>query len=237
MNDNNNDTKTRPAGIFIGIAAAIVFLALGIAVWVEGPRYGWSSEIRIIIELFLFSVLLLVILLVKYFEWVLLWIASLKASRWFARYDAGRPAVSVDLDDQGQSPGQTDRAAAIRNALRDRHGWRWRYRYRYRERWVLIAGDVPLVKRLAPGLVDAGYLITGDTVLLYAKQTRDTLDDEWLDQIRRLRRRRPVDAIVAVTRNRNSVEASFDTDNLSQRLARHARALRCAGPRRPICSM
>lgn len=228
MNDNNDDTKTRPAGLFIGIAAAIVLLALGIAVWVEGPRHGWSREIRIIIELLLFSVLLVVILLVKYFEWVLLWIASLKASRWFARYDAGRPAVSVDPDDQGQSPGQADRAAAIRNALRDRHGWRWRWRYR--ERWVLVAGDVPLVQRLAPGLVDAGYLITGDTVLLYAKQTRDTLDTAWLDQIRRLRRRRPVDAIVAVTRNRNSVDAPFDTDNLSQRLARHTRALRWAAP-------
>ncbi|WP_088503518.1 ImcF-related family protein [Burkholderia ubonensis] len=131
-------------------------------------------------------------------------------------HEQGGSAVSV-----GQS-----RAAGLRDSLRDRHGWRWRYR----ERWVLVAGDLPLVKRLAPGLVEAGYLITGDTVLLYARQTRDTLETDWLDQIRRLRRRRPVDAIVAVTRNRSSATTPFDTDELAQRLARHARALRWAAP-------
>ncbi|PCE33774.1 type VI secretion protein VasK [Burkholderia ubonensis subsp. mesacidophila] len=94
----------------------------------------------------------------------------------------------------------------------------------------MVAGDEPLVKRLAPGLTDAGYAITGDAVLLYARQTSSTLDTEWLDQIRRLRRRRPVDAIVALTRNRSSGKPSFDFDGLAQRLARHARALRWAAP-------
>ncbi len=118
------------------------------------------------------------------------------------------------------------RLQSLCDELRNLHGRRWRYR----ERWVLVAGDVPLVKRLAPRLVEAGYLITSGTILLYAPQTRDTLETEWLDQIRRLRRRRPVDAIVAVTRNRSSANASFDTDALTQRLARHARALRWAAP-------
>ncbi|KWK79283.1 type VI secretion protein VasK [Burkholderia ubonensis] len=222
MNDNKNDNKTRPAGLFIGIAAFVVFLALGIAVWVEGPRHGWSRDTRIIIELSLFSVFLVVLLLVKHFELVLLWIASLRASRWFASYDAGKRAAS-HLDEPA---GQIDHATALRNVLRDRHGWRWRYR----EQWVLIAGDEPLVKRLAPGLTDAGYAITGDAVLLYAKQTSSTLDTAWLDQIRRLRRRRPVDAIVALTRNRSSGKPSFDSDGLAQRLARHARALRWSAP-------
>ncbi|MGU7770287.1 ImcF-related family protein [Burkholderia sp. MR1-5-21] len=226
MNGNKNDNKTRPAGLFIGIAAVIVFLALSIALWVEGPHHGWSRDTRIIIELSLFCVLLMVFLLLKYFELVLLWIASLRASRWFARYDTGKRAASVNRDNSDESPRQVDRIAALRNFLHDRHGWRWRYR----ERWVLVAGDLPLVKRLAPGLVDTGYLITGDTILLYARQTRDTLETEWLDQIRRLRRRRPVDAIVAVTRNRSSANTPFETDGLAQRLARHARALRWAAP-------
>ncbi|MGU7839180.1 ImcF-related family protein [Burkholderia sp. AW33-5] len=226
MNDNKNDNKTLRAGLFIGIAVVIIFLALGIAVWVKGTRYGWSRDTRIIAELSLFSVLLVVILLVKYLEGALLWIASLRAARWFARYGASKRATSVDQYDPDESPGQVDGAAMLRNNLRDRHGWRWRYR----DRWVLVAGDEPLVKRLAPGLADAGYAITGDTVLLYAKQTSNTLDAEWLDQIRRLRRRRPVDAIVAVTRNRSTAHAPFDADNLSQRLARHARALHWAAP-------
>ncbi|CAN0625832.1 type VI secretion system protein ImpL [Burkholderia multivorans] len=221
-----NEIKTRPAGLFIGIAAVIVFLALGVAVWMEGPRHGWSRDTRIIIELSLFSALLVVLLLVKYFESVLLLIASLRAARWFTRYDAGRRAPSVGRNDSDVPLGQVDRAAVLRNVLRDRHGWRWRYR----ERWVLVAGDVPLVRRVAPGLVDAGYLITGDTILLYAKQTRDTLEIEWLDQIRRLRRRRPVDAIVAVTRDRSSAHAPFDADELARQLARHARELRWAAP-------
>ncbi|MDR8729181.1 ImcF-related family protein [Burkholderia pseudomultivorans] len=226
MNDNKNKNRTRPAGVFIGAAAVIVFLALGIAVWVEGPRHGWSRDTRIIIELSLLSALLVVILLVKYFEVVLLWIASLRASRWLARYDVGRRVAPIDRDDQGQPPGLADRNAALRNALHDRYGWRWRYR----DRRVLIVGDVPLVKRVAPGLVEAGYLLIGDAVLLYARQTRDTLDTDWLDQIRRLRRRRPVDAIVVLMRNRSLANAPADADNLSQRLARHARALRWTAP-------
>ncbi|RQR67608.1 type VI secretion protein VasK [Burkholderia sp. Bp9126] len=227
MNDNNeNENKTRPAGLYIGIAAAIVFLALGIAVWVEGPRYGWSRDTRIIIELSLLSALLLVILLVKYFEWILLQIASLRASRWFARFDAGKRGASIERDDTDESPSQVNRAAALRDALRDRHGWRWRYR----EPRILVAGDIESVKRLVPGLVDTGYVITGDAILLYARQTGDALDTEWLDQIRRLRCRRPVDAIVAAVRNRSSDNASFDTDELARRLAIHARALRWAAP-------
>jgi type VI secretion system protein ImpL len=112
-------------------------------------------------------------------------------------------------------------------ALKDRHGMFWRYR----ERWILVAGDQPLVKRLAPGLVENGYAITGEAVLLYAKQASTTLDTTWLTQIRRLRRRRPIDAIVAVTRNRStSASSPFDADALAQRLARHARALRWSAP-------
>ncbi|WP_345812096.1 ImcF-related family protein [Paraburkholderia sp. PREW-6R] len=223
-NDNSNDSKTQPAALFIGIAIVVVFLALGIAVWVEGPHYGWSRDTRIIIELSLSSALLVVILLVKYVEVLLLWIASMRAARWLTRYDADKRAASLDHDDPDQPPGLVDRAAALRHILGERYGWR------YHERRVLVVGDIPLVKRLAPELADAGYLITGDTVLLYARQTRDMLETEWLSEIRRLRRRRPVDAIVAVTPNRTSVDAPFDTDDLAQRLARHTRALRWAAP-------
>ncbi|MGZ2749426.1 ImcF-related family protein [Burkholderia stagnalis] len=135
------------------------------------------------------------------------------------------PQAEATVDD-AQSRKIRASADNLRSLLTDRHGWRWRYR----EQWVLIAGDEPLVKRLVPSLVDTGYAITGDTVLLYAKQTSDTLDAQWLNQIRRLRRRRPIDAIVTVTRNRNSANSPFDVDNLSQRLARHTRALRWAAP-------
>ncbi|EDT43671.1 ImcF-related family protein [Burkholderia ambifaria] len=227
MNDKNeNENKTRSAGFFIGVAAVIVFLALSVAVWVEGPRRGWSREILIIGQLALACALLLAIVAVKFFECVLLKIAVLRASRWFARFDAGKRAESGERNDPDLSPGQINHAAALREVLRNRYGWRWGYR----DRWLLVAGDTPLVRRLAPELADVGYIVLGNTVVLHANQTRDQLDTEWLDQIRRLRRRRPIDAIVAVTRNRSAANTAFDTDEVATRLARHARALRWAAP-------
>ncbi|PHP87976.1 type VI secretion protein VasK [Burkholderia sp. AU18528] len=126
----------------------------------------------------------------------------------------------------GPTADAATRAESLAQAQKERYGWRWRYR----DRWVLVAGDYPLVRRLAPGLADTGYAILGNMVVLYARQIDDKLDTEWLDRIRRLRRRRPVDAIVAITRHRSSSDASFDGDALAARLARHTRALRWAAP-------
>ncbi|MEX3929170.1 type VI secretion protein VasK, partial [Paraburkholderia sp. BR10936] len=156
------------------------------------------------------------------------------AWRFVSRHAPHRDAKKYDRDllarvDGEKKPGidlYADRRDSLKATLQDRHGWRWRYA----DRWVLVAGDEPLVKRLAPGLADIGYAIAGDTVLLYAHQTTDKLDTDWLDEIRRLRSRRPVDAVVAVTRNRSAGSTPFDTDNLSRRLARHARSLRWAAP-------
>ncbi|VWC54365.1 ImcF-related family protein [Burkholderia lata] len=226
MNDNKSENKTRSAGFFIGIAAVIVFLALSLAVWVEGPRRAWSLETRIIAELSLACAFLLAIVAVKFFELVLLKIAALRAFRWFARFDAGKRAESAERDDSDESPQPVNRATVLRDILSDRHGWRWRYR----DRWVLVAGDTPLVKRLAPELAEIGYVVFGNTVVLHANQIRDQLDTEWLDRVRRMRRRRPVDAIVAVTRNRSATNTAFDTDELAARLASHARTLRWAAP-------
>ncbi|TDN59328.1 ImcF-related family protein [Paraburkholderia sp. BL10I2N1] len=221
-----NEQKSEPVALFVGIGVGILFVAVGLAVWMEGPSRGWPFQTRIIIELCLFSGLLLALMFVKYFEAVLLWIASMRAMRWLARYDSQKQAQSANEGLAFAHVPTPEKIVMLRDALRERHGWRWRYR----DRWVVVAGDEPLVKRLAPGLADTGYAITGDTVLLYAKQTTDKLDTEWLDQVRRLRRRRPVDAIVAVTRNRSSASAPFDAERTAQRLARHARALRWAAP-------
>ncbi|KVN40984.1 type VI secretion protein VasK [Burkholderia pyrrocinia] len=223
MNENN----ARPVGFSIGIAAAIIFLVLAIVVWMEGPRQGLSRDTTVIIELGLLSGLLLTILFTRYFAATLRSrIAPSNGALWFMRSPPRNRALANFESGPTERETQLEGATSLRDLLRERHGWRWRYR----DRWILVAGDEPLVKRLAPGLTDCGYAITGDAVLLYAKQTSDTLDTEWLDQIRRLRRRRPIDAIVAVTRNRNSITAPFDTDNLVHRLARHARALRWAAP-------
>ncbi|MFM0666703.1 ImcF-related family protein [Paraburkholderia sediminicola] len=221
-----NEQKSPPVPIFIGIAIGIIFVALGIAVWGEGPGRGWSRDTRIIIELSLLSGLLVSVILVKYFEAVLLWIASMRAARWLAQYDWKRQAHGGGGQAAPSQEGNLGRSDALRNALRERHGWRWRYQ----GRWVVVAGDEPIVKRLAPGLAKSGYIISGGTVLLYAKQIGDELDTAWLDQIRHLRRRRPIDAIVGVVRAQTSGNLSFDTERMTQRLVRHARALHWAAP-------
>jgi type VI secretion system protein ImpL len=212
------EQKPLPVALFISIALVILFLVAAIVTWIVAREQRWNPDRLIIFQLCLFCGLLLSLIFTKYFEAVLLWIASMRATQWLTRYDK-RKRVEKPEETSG-SP------MSLADAMRDRHGWRWRYR----ERWILLAGDEPLVKRLAPGLTDTGYVITGDTVLLYAKQTSNTLDAGWLAQIRRMRRRRPVDAIVALTGNRVSGKTPFDADGLAQRLARHARALRWAAP-------
>ena len=194
----------------------------GLMIWARPHWVGIPSEYRgpaIAVLCIVFVILLLAFSFSDSSRPAIAWRAARQWARDRGRQDRSAPA-SARSDDA------RSRGLALKQSLADRHGCRWRYR----ERWVLVAGDVPLVRRVAPGLVEAGYLITGDTVLLYAKQTRDTLETEWLDQIRRLRRRRPVDAIVAVTRDRSSANAPFDADELARQLARHARALRWAAP-------
>ncbi|MFX1739421.1 ImcF-related family protein [Paraburkholderia sp. A1RI_3L] len=215
-----SENKQRPAALFIGIAFAILFLIIAIATLIVAREQRWGLERSIIFELVLLSGLLLSFLFAKFFEAILLWIASMRATQWLLRYDAKRGTRT--------SEEVAESTLSLPDAIKDRHGARWGWPYR--DRWVLVVGDEPLVKRLAPGLTDTGYAVTGDSVLLYAKQTGSTLDTAWLEQIRHLRRRRPVDAIVAVTRDRNSATSAFDTEELSQRLARHARALRWAAP-------
>lgn len=204
--------------VILGIgAAASLFVYLTVD---QGQLLRWvNTYSRILVGAVLVSLILLAVVLPRRQQ------VRLHLQRQSKEQGMEPPQPEAKLQNRGSLDAQA-RALALRNNLADRYGWRWRYS----ERWVLVAGDVPLVKRLAPGLVEAGYLITSGTVLLYPRQTRDTLETEWLDQIRRLRRRCPVDAIVAVTRNRSSASTPFDADDLVQRLARHARTLRWAAP-------
>ncbi len=213
-----NKNKSRPAALFIGFALTILFAMCAVAVWLVAREQKWILDRLVIVELLLFIGLLISLIFTKYFEALLLWLASLRATQWLMQYDKRKQPE--------MSEGTTGTSQSLANALTGRNGRRWRYR----QRWVLVAGDEPLVKRLVPNLVETGYAIAGSTVLLYAKQTSNTLDTNWLDQIRRLRGRRPVDAIVAVTRDRASVASPFDADGLAQCLARHARALGWAAP-------
>ncbi|WP_322789555.1 ImcF-related family protein [Paraburkholderia caribensis] len=72
-----------------------------------------------------------------------------------------------------------------------------RFRWAYTHTWLLVTGDAPTVRRLLPEVAERGWLITDDVVLLWGGVGTDGLPDElWLRQIRRLRRARPIDAMV-----------------------------------------
>jgi len=167
---------------------------------------------------------------------VLLLIHSFSAAAWrkAAQYARSRESGRYKRDPAarvgGAKPADGDliahRCENLKLTLQQRHGPRWRYR----DRWVVVAGEAPLVERLAPGLTESGYAITGDTILLYASETGDRVDPVWLEQIRRLRRRRPVDAVVALGRTQSANKQSFDIERTSRRLLQHARALSWTAP-------
>ncbi|WP_277182335.1 ImcF-related family protein [Caballeronia sp. BR00000012568055] len=110
--------------------------------------------------------------------------------------------------------------------LRDRFGLRWRYR----TRWILLTGELSLVEKIAPGLSTAGWQMLHGAVLISGSQSDGQPDSDWLTQLSRLRRRRPIDAIVALTQAGVSSATPFDAEAIRQSLARHARALRWSAP-------
>jgi type VI secretion system protein ImpL len=141
--------KAAPIALFFGVGIFVVFLAAALFVWLQGQSHGWSRDSRIMIELCLLSGLLLCLILVKYFEAVTLWVASLHGMRWQQRYDHIRSTKP------GNAPIEAGPTAfaSLRDRLRSMHGFRWRYR----DRWLLVSGDDLLIDRLAPGLRKNGY--------------------------------------------------------------------------------
>ncbi|KAI3589165.1 T6SS component TssM (IcmF/VasK) [Cupriavidus sp. U2] len=87
--------------------------------------------------------------------------------------------------------------ATLRDALRHKYGLRWRYR----QPWMLLvdadAGAHAIAGALLPELKAQGWLMTPDAVLVLAQYDEDGQPDiTWLRQFRRLRRWRPLDALV-----------------------------------------
>lgn len=72
-------------------------------------------------------------------------------------------------------------------------GWRWRRRLR----WLLVNGTDERIDQVASGLKQAGIMQVGETILVHAAP--DGIEAaKWLGQIRKLRRRCPVDGVVQV---------------------------------------
>ncbi|WP_026200486.1 ImcF-related family protein [Cupriavidus sp. UYPR2.512] len=98
----------------------------------------------------------------------------------------------------------------LRRVLREELGWR----YRCRRPWLLLTGDDVAITGLLPALTAQGWLVTNDAVLLFARSGKDGRPDTaWLKQLYKLRRRRPVDAVI--------LTINGDTSLLAQRPGAH----------------
>jgi type VI secretion system protein ImpL len=116
----------------------------------------------------------------------------------------------------------------LRRELRDELGWRWCYR----RTWLLLTGDDAAIVRLMPELAQHGWSVTHDAVLLWSKSGPDGQPDEnWLRQLYKLRRRRPVDAVVLTVDGTAELPAQRRaTSAYSVNLARITEALHWAAP-------
>ena len=106
--------------------------------------------------------------------------------------------------------------------LRASHGWFWRYRLP----WLLVSGSDTLVDTVAPGLKQAGVMHIADAILVHAAP--DGMDAGlWRKQVRQLRRRRPVDAVVQVVRTGEAIRPDAE---LARTLSTIATELGWAAP-------
>jgi hypothetical protein len=110
---------------------------------------------------------------------------------------APREALNTDAssdpfdEDDAQSAGKqtASNLDSLKFALRDRP--------LRRQARLLIAGDDAVIARLMPELVKHGWLSTGHALLLWGKTDTDGQpDNTWLLEVYKLRRRRPVDAVI-----------------------------------------
>jgi type VI secretion system protein ImpL len=104
---------------------------------------------------------------------------------------------------------------------------RW-FGWAYDRPWLLLTGNDTTITRLMPELVTRGWAVTPDAVLLWSKTSPDGQPEvDWLKQLYRLRRRRPVDAVVLTLDGASDLPAQRrGTGTSSVNLARIADTLR-----------
>ncbi|MBV5097532.1 hypothetical protein JZ788_17855, partial [Enterobacteriaceae bacterium YMB-R21] len=105
----------------------------------------------------------------------------------------------------------------LKQHLRQQDGWRWKRR----RPWLLVTGSPSLVEQMAPGLTTQGWLCCNDAVLLWGGNITEAGSGQDLPAIRRLRGRRPVDALVHM-----ADDTAADSEALLRALRQMALVLR-----------
>ncbi|WP_454765721.1 ImcF-related family protein [Cupriavidus campinensis] len=154
-----------------------------LVVWFHGDLFELTSrEAKVSVLLWIPFAVVLAILV--YLLAVLLG-ADKAIARLFARNAGETPSASV------KSLKYDVRLDELRHELRSLLGWRWRYRIP----WLMLCGDDATINAVAPGLKQTGVLRAGDVVLVHASPSGIEAPT-WHKQLRTLRPRRPVDAMV-----------------------------------------
>lgn len=148
-----------------------------------------------------------------------------RASRKAAMRDVGSAELGPPSEDVAQVGEPLSR---LRSQLQGIHGRRWRYR----QPWLLVTGDDTTIGRLLPALVETGWLVTQDAVLLWSQANQDGHPDAaWLRQLSALRRDRPIDAVaLTIDGTADPTAQRHGTHAYSATLLRIAGALRWSAP-------
>ena len=197
-----------------------------VTAYFKGQQYDPSAQHRMLVVLLIGALLLLLRPLNKA---AIKWIVDHAPKHKQYRRD---PAVRASVEKIEDIDILKQRVTTLKEHLQEHHGWRWRYR----DRWLLLCGHAATIDQLAPTLRSTGWAITPQAVLLYGGKSgsvddaADIPDIGWLRQIARIRRRRPVDAVVAVIRTGDDGHVTVDSDILAHQLHLQSRALGWAAP-------
>ncbi|MCA8093809.1 type VI secretion protein VasK [Burkholderia anthina] len=168
------------------IVAALIVAAFGIGlVWGRGDLFDFTPGIERM-QVVVVIVIALVIFIATHL--CLFFIGAYAvAGQMFRKETGDTTGARIQLK-------RDTRLQHMFDELRASQGWRWRYR----SPWLLVSGTDALIDKVAPGLKRMGAMSVGNAILVHAAP--DGIDaSEWRRQIRKLRRRRPVDSVVQVT--------------------------------------
>jgi type VI secretion system protein ImpL len=169
-------------------ASLLGALAL-VIVWVGGSDLNLESvDLKKTVSVWILGVLLFILLLHAIVSRVGAY--KLAGAVYSAERERGSQQAAVTAA-QNRDP----RLQHLHDELRHTHGIRWRYRLS----WLMLTGSDKQIDEVAPGLKQSGAMLIAGTVLLHAAP--DDIDSaHWRRQIKRLRRRRPIDVLVHITR-------------------------------------
>lgn len=110
-----------------------------------------------------------------------------------------RYVFALALLDFNRPPNKQDDARIsafddLRFTLRHRFGWKWKRQLP----WLLVTGEADVVEKVAPGLTQVRWQESHQAVLLWCGEA-DALDFPAITQLRQLRGRRALDAVLWVT--------------------------------------